>query len=109
MLKTKLVVASGVLALSLTAGMGTASAQVDVEPIVNSTCNYSQVMAALNAQDPAMAKQLSANPAATGWLKSLIAAGPNQRRSMIAQAQAIPAVMQYSGLILSVANTCNNF
>ena len=73
---TKLVVAIGGLALSLTAGAGIASAAPDVSAIVNSTCTYPQVMAALNAQSPQMAKQISGNPAANAWLQALINSGP---------------------------------
>ncbi|HEX2214440.1 MAG TPA: hemophore-related protein, partial [Mycobacterium sp.] len=55
---TKLVVASGGLALLLSAGAGIASAQPDVETIVNSPCTYPQVIAALNPDSPKLAKQL---------------------------------------------------
>ena len=106
---TKLVVAIGGLALSLTAGAGIASAAPDVSAIVNSTCTYPQVMAALNAQSPQMAKQISGNPAANAWLQTLINSSPDGRQQMVDQAQQYPVVMQYQGLILSVANTCNNF
>lgn len=106
---TKLIVASGGLALLLSAGAGVASAQPDVETIVNSPCTYPQVIAALNADSPKLAKQLEATPAATGWLKSLIAASPDQRRAMVAQAQAMPGVNQYTPVIMRVANTCTNF
>jgi hemophore-related protein len=105
----KLVVAFSGLAMALTTGAGIASAQPDTSVIVNSTCTYPQVMAALNDQSPDLAKQLSKTPAATGWLKSLIAAGPEQRRVMVAQAQAMPGVGQYTPVIMQVANTCNNY
>ena len=105
----KLVAASSGLAMALTTGAGIASAQPDTSVIVNSTCTYPQVMAALNDQSPDLANQLSKTPAATGWLKSLIAAGPEQRRVMVAQAQAMPGVGQYTPVIMQVANTCNNY
>lgn len=106
---TKLAVAVGGLALTLTAGAGIASAEPDVGVIVNSTCTYPQVMAALNAQSPDLANQLSANPAATAWLQSLIASPPDGRRQMVRQAQTVPAIQQYTPVIMQVANTCNNF
>ncbi len=106
---TKLVAAFGGLALALVAGVGTASAQPDTSVIVNSTCTYPQVMAALNDQSPDLANQLSETPAATAWLKGLIAAGPEQRRVMVAQAQAMPGVGQYTPVIMQVAGTCNNY
>src|SRR5262245_35235208 len=106
---TKLVVAIGGLALSLTAGAGVASAAPDVSAIINSTCNYDQVMAALNAQSPQMAKQISSNPAANAWLQQLINSGPDGRAQMVEQAQQYPAVMAYQKLIMNVATTCNSF
>jgi len=93
---TKLIVATGGLALSLTTGAGIASAGPDVSPIINSTCTYPQVMAALDAQSPELHDQLVATPAATAWLQGLIAAPPAQRKVMVAQAQAVPAVQQYT-------------
>ena len=77
---TKLIVASGGLALSLTAGAGIASAGPDVSPIINSTCTYPQVVAALNAQDSGLAAQLSQTPAAQGWLQALVAATTDGER-----------------------------
>lgn len=86
-----------------------ASAQPNVDTIVNSTCSYPQVIAALNADSPKLAKQFEAAPAATGWLKSLIAASPDKRRSMVAQAQAMPGMNQYTPVIMRVASSCSNF
>ncbi|MGV0715484.1 hemophore-related protein [Mycolicibacterium sp. XJ662] len=110
---TKLAFASGGLAMLLAtgAGMGAgiASAQPDIDTIVYSNCTYPQVVAALNAESPALARQLESAPAATGWLKSLIAAGPETRRAMVAQAQATPGTEQFTPVIMRVANTCSNF
>jgi hypothetical protein len=52
---TKWAVAVAGLTLSLSAGAGIASAQPDASAIVNSTCTYPQVMAALNDQNPGVA------------------------------------------------------
>lgn len=108
-LMPKLVAASGGLAMLLIAGGGVASATPDMTPIVNSTCTYPQVMAALNAKNPDVANQITANPMATAWLQQLIASPPDGRRQMIQQAQGVPAVQQYQGLIFQVAGTCNNY
>jgi hemophore-related protein len=105
----KLLAASALAALPLTLGIGVASAQPNTDAIVNSTCTYPQVIAALRAQDPQMAKQVEANPAMVGGLKQLVAAGPEGRRQMVNQWANVPAVQPYVGLITSVANTCNNF
>ena len=55
---TKLAVAAGGAVIALTAAGGVASAD-DWSPAVNTTCNYGQVMAALNASDPAAAAHLT--------------------------------------------------
>ncbi len=108
-LTTRLIVGSGALLLSLVNGGGIASAAPDVSAIVNSTCSYPQVMAALNAQSPDVANQISASPVATGWLQNLVASPPRQRQVMVAQVQFNPAFQPYTGLIAQVADTCNNY
>jgi hemophore-related protein len=105
----RVAVAVGGLALSLIAGAGTASADPDLGPIVNTTCSYPQVIAALNAQDPAAAAQFNASPFAQSALRQFLAAPPSQRMSMAQQAQSSPRAQQYFGLVQSVAATCNNF
>jgi hemophore-related protein len=104
-------VAAGVagLALSLTAGAGIASADPDLGPIVNTTCNYRQVMGAMNAESPEAAAQFNASPGAQAWLRSFLAAPPAKRQQMALQVQAMPALQQYQGVITQVANTCNNY
>jgi hemophore-related protein len=97
------------LALSLHAGAGVASADPDLGPIVNTTCNYSQVMAALNAQDPAAAAQLNSSSLAQSALQQFLAAPPSQRMQMAQRMESSPRAQQYFGLIQQVAATCNNF
>jgi hemophore-related protein len=107
--KAKLLGAAAGLTLSLIAGAGIASAQPDMSVIVNSTCTYPQVMAALNDQNPGVAGELNANPVATGWLQGLVAAPPDQRAQMVQQVQGIPALQPYIPVIFQVANTCNSY
>ncbi|WP_370485312.1 hemophore-related protein [Mycobacterium sp. pUA109] len=106
---TRLAVAVGGLAVSLTAGAGIASADPDLGPIINTTCNYSQVVSAINAQDPNAAAQLNASPMAQGYLRSFLAAPPDQRQRMAQQVQAMPEAQQYFGLVQQVAGSCNNY
>lgn len=106
---TRLAAGSCGLALSLVAGGGIASAVPDVSPIINSTCTYPQVMAALTAESPDAANQVSSNPIANAWLQQLVASPPEGRRQMVQQAQGVPALQQYTGLIFQVAGTCNNY
>ncbi len=102
----KLVVAAvGGLALSLTAGAGIASA----DPLVNTTCSYGQVMAALNDNNPALAQKFASNPFATSTLQSFLASGPADRQQMVQQLQGTSWAQKYIGPITSIANTCNNY
>ncbi|HEX4588188.1 MAG TPA: hemophore-related protein [Mycobacterium sp.] len=107
--RTKLVVTFAGLALSLSTGAGTASAQPDVSAIVNSTCTYPQVMAALNDQNPQVANELNANPLAVGWLQGLVAAPPDQRAGMVQQVQGIPTLQPYLPVIFQTAGSCNRY
>jgi hemophore-related protein len=106
---TGLAVVVGSLALSLTVGAGVASSDPDLGPIVNTTCNYSQVMAALNAQDPGAAAQINSSPMAQSAVQQFLAAPPSQRMQMAQRMQSSPRAQQYFGLVQQVAATCNNF
>ena len=105
---TGLAAAAAGLALSLTVSP-VASADPDLGPIVNTTCNYSQVIAALNAQDPAAAGQFNSSPIAQSYLRQFLAASPPQRQAMAQQAMNTPGAAQQFGLVQQVAATCNNF
>ncbi len=105
---TKLAAAAGGVAIALTAGSGTASAD-DLDAIINSTCNYGQVMAALNATDPGAAAQLNSSDIAQDYLRQFIASPPPVRAQMAAQIQAIPGAAQYFNDVTSVANSCNKY
>lgn len=106
---SRLAVAVGGLALSLTAGAGVASADPDLDPIVNTTCTYPQVMSAMNAQDPATAAQFSASPKMQSALRQFLASPPPQRLRTAQMMEASPMAQQYFALIQQVAVTCNNF
>jgi hemophore-related protein len=97
------------LALSSTVGSGAASADPDMGAIVNTTCNYSQVMAALNAQNPAAAAKFNSSPIAQSYLRQFLAAPPPERQQMAQQAMSSPRAAQQFGLVQQVAATCNNF
>lgn len=103
----------GAVAMSLTVGAGVASAD-PVDAVINTTCNYGQVVAALNATDPGAAAQFNASPVAQSYLRNFLAAPPPQRAAMAAQLQAaqlqaVPGAAQYIGLVESVAGSCNNY
>jgi hemophore-related protein len=110
---TRLVAAADALALFLVAGAGVASADPDLSPIINTTCSYSQVMSALNAQSPLAATQLNGSPTAQAELRGFLASSPDQRQQIADELENRPEVrpyfQQYIGLVLQVANTCNSF
>jgi hemophore-related protein len=106
---TGLAVAVGGVALSLTAGAGVASADPELDPIVNSTCSYQQAVAALNAENPEAAAQFNASPATQSFLRRFIASPPNQRLEMAHQMQSTPGAQQYFGVVQQVFATCNNY
>ena len=106
---TKLVVAFGGLALSLTTGVAVASAQPDLGPLINTTCSYSQVVAALNAQSPELASQFSAQPMAQSMLRRFLASPVDQRQQIAQHVLGMPLGQQSNIPTLQIANTCNNY
>ncbi len=108
-LSTRVVFGSGGLLLSLVTGGGIAAASPDVNALASSTCTYPQVMAALNAQSPEAANELSSSPMANAWLQELVASPPDKRVQMVADVQAMPALQQYTGLISQITATCANY
>lgn len=105
---TRLAAATGGLALSLTAGIGAAAAD-PLDPAVNTTCNYSQVVAAMDAQSPATAAQFNATPAAQSFLQQFLASPPPQREQMLQQAQETPEAAPFVNMVEPLANACNNY
>ncbi|QLL06326.1 hemophore-related protein [Mycobacterium vicinigordonae] len=101
-------VAAGAAAVSLGFGAGIASAD-PLDAAINTTCNYGQVMAALNATDPAAAAQISASPIAVAKLNQFLSSGPQGRRQIAAQLSAMPGAQQYVNDLVVVADTCNNY
>ncbi len=105
---TKLATAVGGAAIALTAGAGIASAD-PLDPVINTTCNYGQVIAALNATDPGAAAAFSSSPMAQGYLRQFLASPPPRRAQMAQQIQAMPQAAPYFNDVVQVAGTCNNF
>lgn len=107
---TRITVAVGAAALALsTGGGGVAAAQPGMDRLINTTCSYNQVVAALNAHSPALAEEFAQAPLAQRMVSQFIAA-PTQRRQQLArQAMATSAGQEYFGSMIQVADTCNNF
>jgi hemophore-related protein len=79
------------------------------DSIVNTTCSYPQVVAALNAEDPTAAQQLATTPAAQSWLGTYLASPSDQRRQMLDQARNVPQTQQYAATVTRVTHSCNNY
>lgn len=106
---TRLVAVSGGAALALTVGLAAASADPGTDPAVNTTCSYSQVVAAMNDKSPAVAAQFNATPAAQAWLQNFLAAPPPQRQRMVDEAQGAPDASQFVALFGPLASSCENY
>jgi hemophore-related protein len=104
----KFAAAIGAMGLALSAATGIASASPD-DAVVNTTCSYPQVIAALDATNPGAAAQFHASPQAQGYLQQFLASAPPQRAAMVAQLRIIPGAAQYIGVVESVAGVCNNY
>lgn len=96
------------LALALTAA-GPASADRDLSPFVNTTCDYGQVISALQAADPQAAAQFSASPESVSFLRQFLASPPGQRQQMAQMLASQPGADQQFGLVQRVFSTCNNY
>jgi hemophore-related protein len=96
------------VALALTAGAGVASAD-PMDAAISTTCNYGQVVAALNATDPGAAAQFQSSPLAQSYLQRFLASGPVQRRQLLNQAAAYPQAAGYVNDLNNVAATCNGY
>ncbi len=101
-------VAAGAAAMSLGLGAGVASAD-PFDGVVNTTCSYPQVIAALNATNPGAAAQFNSSPIAQSYLQRFLASPPPARAQMAAQLQAMPGASQYIGVVNDVAGVCNNY
>ncbi|HEY1841309.1 MAG TPA: hemophore-related protein [Mycobacterium sp.] len=108
---SKLAAAAGGLALATLAGAGIASADELSPAAINTTCNYNQVMQALQQQSPDAAAQFNSSGRAKFFLNQYLGSAPPQRVALAQQAQAAAPDMaqRYIPLINQVAVTCNNF
>lgn len=101
--------AAGALAVSLTAGAGIASADPDLDRVVNSNCTYDQAIAALNAQYPQAAADFNGSPMAQGFLHQFVDSPPDQRLQMAHQIEGMPGAQPYLETMKQVAKVCNKY
>lgn len=106
---TRVAVGVCALALSLTAGAGLADADRDLSPFVNTTCNYGQMISALQAADPQAAAQFNSSPESGAFLRQFLASPPGQRQQMAQMLADQPGADQQFELVQRVFATCNNY
>ncbi|BBZ59611.1 hemophore-related protein [Mycolicibacterium monacense] len=99
----------GGLAVAIPLSAGVASAQPNLGPIINTTCTYDQVIAALNDQHPDLAAQFAQQRSGQQAVRNFLAASPQQRQATVAFLQSNPTAQAYFGPISNVAATCNNY
>ncbi|MBF6334191.1 hemophore-related protein [Nocardia transvalensis] len=120
-LRARFAAATGATALALLIP-GTASADPteQLAPLLDSTCTFSQVDAALHDQAPQLAAILDANPDEKAQLQQLFDQPVEQRRAQVQQylqqhpdqvqqAENDPRAAQARQIIRSVADTCHNY
>jgi len=93
------------LALSLAAGTGVAYA----DPVIDTTCSYPQVLAALKAENPDLGTKVSTNPLAGAMLSNFLASDPGKRQRIVQEFQGTEWGHEYFGAMASIANSCNNY
>ncbi|MCP9271963.1 hemophore-related protein [Mycolicibacterium arenosum] len=104
-LKRSLVAAVGAAALSLSVGGGVANA----DPIIDTTCTYPQVIAALNTENPTLAAKFASNPVAAGMLTNFLSAPPAERQKLATNFQQTSWGQKYFGAMSAIAGVCNNY
>jgi hemophore-related protein len=107
-LLTRAGVAVGSLALSLTAGVGVASADPNLAG-VDTTCTYPQFVAALNAQNPQYGALLNSSPSLQAQLQHFLAAPRDERQQLAQRAASEPRNQQLLPILQTAFDTCNNF
>lgn len=106
---SKVAVAVGGLALSLTVGSGIASAQPDLGPAINSTCTYDQWVAALRTENPGPASAFDSQPMSQSYLRQFFAAGPAQRQQLATMFMSLPGADQNVPVMAQAFNSCNKY
>lgn len=115
-----LVASSCIALMGLSTGVAAAK---PLDPVINTTCNYDQIVAALRVEAPELASVLDANPEAQAKLHELVALSPDQRRQRIDQRlaanpdwrttldqkRATPQGQEKEKMLLRVARTCHNY
>lgn len=106
---SRVAVAVGASVLLLAAGVGVASAEPNIAPMVNTTCTYDQAMAALHAENPMAAKILDASPPNLQFLRTFMSSSPEQRTSLLNQIKNNPGAAQALPVFTQMMTDCVNY
>lgn len=106
---TNLAVAVGGLAVTLTAGIGVASAQPNLDAMVNSTCTYDQAIAAVNAENPTAAQYLAQSPPNQEFVRVFLSSSKDQRISLLNQIKNNPGIDQAIPVFTQMMTSCVNY
>ncbi|WP_099038930.1 hemophore-related protein [Mycobacterium neglectum] len=106
---TKVAVAVGGLALSLTAGAGVASAQPNTDAMVNSPCTYDQAIAAVNAENPTAARYLAQSPPNQQFVRMFLSSSKDERVSLLNQIKNNPGIDQAIPVFTQMMTSCVNY
>jgi hemophore-related protein len=110
-----LLTVGGLTAVAALSSAIPASADSMMDALVNTTCSYGQVTAALNVQSPALAVQLRNRPDMQANLQQFLALPVDQRQQQVAEQQAanpqLQAMLaaQLGPTLMAVSKTCMNF
>ena len=99
----------GCLALSLSAGVGVASATPDIGPMVNTTCTYDQAMRAVHAENPMAAQYLDQSPPNLQFLQTFMASSPDERVNLLKAIQNNPGANQAFPIFKQMMTDCKNY
>ncbi|WP_198957252.1 hemophore-related protein [Mycobacterium lehmannii] len=94
---------------SLVAGGGTASAQPDYGPLINTTCTYDQALAAVHAENPIAAQYLDSSPPNLEFLRMFLAASPEGRANLIRQVENNPGAAEAFPVIQQMFASCHKY
>ena len=99
----------GCLTMSLSAGLGVASATPDIGPMVNTTCTYDQAMRAVHAENPMAAQYLDQSPPNQQFLQQFMASSPDQRVNLLKAIQNNPGADQAFPIFRQMMISCKNY
>ena len=108
-MSTKLALAVGGAALSLTAGAGLATADPVYGAMTETTCTYEQAMAAVHAENPMAASYLDQSPPNLQFLRIYMGSSPAERVNLLNQIKNNPGVDQALPVFRQMMTSCSKY